>query len=688
MSRMPTEQTILEVQDLSIAYPISIGVVRAVEEVSFTLADGEALGLVGESGCGKSTLGLSILKLLRPPGRVTEGKIIYRGPTSSRMDKRALLKHARAEHLHDLPEPAHLAEPAYSPWSGISWRPSISTIPPCRGTRPWPRVGKMLGTLGIEGKRLKEYPHQLSGGMRQRIMIGLALIMNPDILIADEPTTSLDVIVEAGFTELLAALRRLYKLSIILITHNLGLVAEIADRIAVMYAGQIMEIAATEDIFARPLHPYTQGLIDCVPNILLDQKELVTMPGSPPDLVDPPAGAASRRAVRKVMPICREEAPALLEHAPRTRGRLLAVPDSRRGRLSKGRMTWRRLYRHRTWSRSSPFAARSSTSSPRTEERARGGPRHLLHRGRRGARPRGRKRLGQVHNGPAASPPHRADLGPRGVPGQGHHELPAARDGAPARQGADRVPGPQLLPQPAHERRAGHHASAHIHGIGTPAERRERVLDLMEKVGLSPAEFLYRKYPHQLSGGQSQRVVLARALVTKPDFLVADEPIAMADVSVRALILQLMRQLKQDMGLTYLFITHDLATAKYLCDRIAVMYLGQDRGARHAGRAVRQSAPPLHEGAPRRGAGSRSHGAPRQEPAEGRNPQRHQSALRLPLSSPLPVSPCRNAAKRGRRCARLPPGHFSACILDWTRAAPQLLACPALSFYHVHRAES
>ena len=129
-------------------------------------------------------------------------------------------------------------------------------------------VEKMLETLGIEKKRLQEYPHQLSGGMRQRIMIGLALIMNPDILIADEPTTSLDVIVEAGFTDLLLSLRRLYKLSIILITHNLGLVAEIADRIAVMYAGRIMEIASTEEIFARPLHPYTQGLIDCVPNIL------------------------------------------------------------------------------------------------------------------------------------------------------------------------------------------------------------------------------------------------------------------------------------------------------------------------------------------------------------------------------------------------------------------------------------
>ena len=177
-------------------------------------------------------------------------------------------------------------------------------------------VEKLLENLGIEKKRLKEYPHQLSGGMRQRIMIGLALIMNPDILVADEPTTSLDVIVEAGFTDLLAALRRLYRLSIILITHNLGLVAEIADRIAVMYGGKIMELASTHDIFARPLHPYTQGLINCVPNIRLEQKDLVTMPGSPPDLVEPPGGCRFSPRCPKAMPICREKQPAFLAHAP------------------------------------------------------------------------------------------------------------------------------------------------------------------------------------------------------------------------------------------------------------------------------------------------------------------------------------------------------------------------------------
>ena len=310
-----TDKRILEVLDLSIAYPISIGVVRAVEGVSFTLDDGEALGLVGESGCGKSTLGLSILKLQRPPGRVTGGKILYRGTNVLGMGDRALLRMRGQSISMIFQNPLTSLNPLFTVEKHF-----LETIHFHDSSMPRQKalaaVEKMLETLGIERKRLKEYPHQLSGGMRQRTMIGLALIMNPDILIADEPTTSLDVIVEAGFTELLLSLRRLYKLSIILITHNLGLVAEIADRIAVMYAGRIVEIAPTEEIFARPLHPYTQGLINCVPNILVDQNELVTMPGSPPDLVAPPPGCRFAPRCPHVMAICREQAPALLEHAP------------------------------------------------------------------------------------------------------------------------------------------------------------------------------------------------------------------------------------------------------------------------------------------------------------------------------------------------------------------------------------
>ena len=308
-----TAAPILEVRNLSISYPITIGTVQAVRDVSFTLADGESLGLVGESGCGKSTLGLAILDLLRPPGRITGGQIVYRGRDILKMGNRELLS-LRGQNISMIfQNPLTSLNPLFTVEKHFletikQHDPSMSRETAIGG------VEKLLQTLGIEKKRLKEYPHQLSGGMRQRIMIGLALVMNPDILVADEPTTSLDVIVEAGFTELLAGLKELYALSLILITHNLGLVAQVADRIAVMYGGRIMELASAAEIFAHPLHPYTQGLIKSVPNILLEQKELETMPGSPPDLVAPPPGCPFAPRCPHVMDICRARMPRLSQY--------------------------------------------------------------------------------------------------------------------------------------------------------------------------------------------------------------------------------------------------------------------------------------------------------------------------------------------------------------------------------------
>jgi len=310
MTDLARQEAMLEIRGLSIAYPISIGTVRAVDDVSLSLARGEALGLVGESGCGKSTLGLSVLRLLRPPGRIVSGSILYRGREILSMGERELLSLRGRNISMIFQNPLTSLNPLFT-----VERQFLETIrvhdPSMPRARALEAVTSLLSTLGIEAGRLKEYPHQLSGGMRQRIMIGLALVLNPDILIADEPTTSLDVIVEAGFTELLARLRDLYGISIVLITHNLGLVAEIADRIAVMYAGRLMEVASTEEIFSRPLHPYTQGLLACVPNIRLDQKELAAMPGSPPDLVDPTPSCRFAPRCPRAMEVCRRAAPAV-----------------------------------------------------------------------------------------------------------------------------------------------------------------------------------------------------------------------------------------------------------------------------------------------------------------------------------------------------------------------------------------
>jgi oligopeptide/dipeptide ABC transporter ATP-binding protein len=303
---------LLEIDKLSIDYPINIGNVQAVRDVSIHLDRGEVLGLVGESGCGKSTLGLSILNLLRPPGKIVGGEIRFKDKDIVSMRKRALLGLRGQDIAMVFQNPLTSLNPLFR----ID-KQFLETIrqhdPKVKKEKALERAENILDALGVEKKRLYDYPHQLSGGMRQRIMIGIGLIMNPEIIIADEPTTSLDVIVEAGFIDLLNRLRKEFKLSILLITHNLGMVAEIADRIAVMYAGRIVESGSADQIYHNQLHPYTYGLINCVPNIKLDQKELITMPGSPPDLVDPPPGCPFAQRCPKVMDRCRSELPALTE---------------------------------------------------------------------------------------------------------------------------------------------------------------------------------------------------------------------------------------------------------------------------------------------------------------------------------------------------------------------------------------
>jgi oligopeptide/dipeptide ABC transporter ATP-binding protein len=302
--------TILDIENLSVQFPINIGTVRAVDDVSWVLEQGEVMGLVGESGCGKSTLGFSILRLLRPPGKIVNGQILYHGQDIVQMNEKEILALRGNKIAMIFQDPLtslnplyridqHFIETLFTHEKGLNKREAFD------------RAERMLESLGISPDRLYEYPHQLSGGMRQRIMIGLGLILNPDLLIADEPTTALDVIVEAQFLDLLADLGKKFNLTIILITHNLGNVAQLADRITVMYGGNMAEVAPAGLLFENPLHPYTQGLLASIPNIKLDQPKLETMPGSPPDLVNPPPGCVFHPRCPQAMDICKEKKPLI-----------------------------------------------------------------------------------------------------------------------------------------------------------------------------------------------------------------------------------------------------------------------------------------------------------------------------------------------------------------------------------------
>jgi len=303
---------LLDVRDLAVDYVSTRGRVRAVDDVSLSLEKGSTLGLVGESGCGKSTIGFSILRIVPPPGRIVSGHIDLDGVDLLQQPEEAMRSVRGSQISMVFQDPMtsldplmriseHFTELFRTHDPRISKKEAVS------------RTIKLLDSLGIGGDRVNDYPHQFSGGMRQRVMIGLALALEPKLIIADEPTTALDVIVEAQVLELLKQLKQKYGLTLILITHNIGIVAEMADTIAVMYAGQVVEVGPTVDIFENPLHPYTKGLLESAPNVLHPERSMRPIPGTPPDLLNPPSGCRFHPRCPKAFEPCPIREPLLCQ---------------------------------------------------------------------------------------------------------------------------------------------------------------------------------------------------------------------------------------------------------------------------------------------------------------------------------------------------------------------------------------
>jgi len=306
---------LVSIRNLSVVYNTRAGEVRAVDRVDLDIQPGEVLGLVGESGCGKSTLGMALLRLVRHPGRIAGGEIWFDGKNLLDLDDEEMR----------LLRGAHISMIFQDPMTSLNPLQRISdhvveTIlthkPEMDEEKARQQAAELIDRLGIMAERLDDYPHQLSGGMRQRVMIGLALALRADLIIADEPTTSLDVIVEAQFLDLLKELQRDFGLTILLITHNIGVVAQLSDRVAVMYAAKLVELADVEDLFGAPLHPYTQALLASVPNIRLVGDTLKIMRGSPPDLIQPPPGCRFHPRCSHAFEPCPFEEPPLTEVRP------------------------------------------------------------------------------------------------------------------------------------------------------------------------------------------------------------------------------------------------------------------------------------------------------------------------------------------------------------------------------------
>ncbi|WP_456396163.1 ABC transporter ATP-binding protein [Thermococcus sp.] len=312
-------EPILEIKDLSVYFYTYAGVVKAIEKVSFDVYRGETLALVGETGCGKSVTSRAITKLIESPGKIVSGQVIYHRNDGSTIDLLKLneeeIREIRGNEIaYIFQDPHSSLDPLYT--IGYQIAESMEVHGRIKNIKEGiPKVISILREVLLPDpeRRVKNYPHELSGGMKQRVVIGTGIANNPKILIADEPTTALDVTVQAQILELLNELKRKYNATVILITHNLGVVAETAQRVIVMYAGKVAEIGTVEQIFKNPLHPYTKGLLKAVPNPMIKVERLEAIPGTVPNLITPPGGCRFHPRCPFAKEICRKKVPELKE---------------------------------------------------------------------------------------------------------------------------------------------------------------------------------------------------------------------------------------------------------------------------------------------------------------------------------------------------------------------------------------
>ena len=328
------KKEVLKIEDLSISFYTPVGEVKAVDSINYTLHENEIMGIVGESGSGKSVESYGIMGLLQEPGKVKSGKILFKGENVLDYDKNKMSEFRGAKCSMIFQNPMTCLNPVYT--IGNQLMEALLVHKKCLKDEAYQKAVDMLDSVGISNpkRRMKQYPHELSGGMRQRVMIGMGLICEPDILIADEPTTALDVTIQAQILELIKEFQNKSKMSVIFITHNLAVVAQICDTVSVMYAGRIVEQGSVEEIFYNPKHPYTKGLLKSMPRI--DSKEQVrleSIKGTPVDMLNPPEGCGFSTRCEHCMNICLKKEPPMLEMGNGHRSKcFLHIKESINGR--------------------------------------------------------------------------------------------------------------------------------------------------------------------------------------------------------------------------------------------------------------------------------------------------------------------------------------------------------------------
>ncbi len=571
------ETPLLSVKGLRLDIPTAAGTLRALRGVDLEVQRGRTLGIVGESGSGKSLTALSILGL-HPAGSMRKAEhILLDGTDIGTFNEARLCREVRGKSIGMIfQEPMTSLNPVMPIGRQLTEVMTIHGLSSHEEARE--RAVMLLERVGITGapRRLDQYPHQFSGGQRQRVMIAMALMAKPRLLIADEPTTALDVTVQAEILRLLAELRHEFGMGLILITHNLGVVSRIADDVLVMYAGEVVETAPAQQLFRTPHHPYTLGLLASVPRRDPDMRgsRLGAIPGVVPSLIGEIRGCAFAPRCRFARDECRNEAPPVRQHCTGTLFRCihdqLPVVEAVVPPLAQRQEPERRKepvlqatgLKRDYWVRRGIFAAPSRLSAVAGVDLAVRHGEVLAIVGESGC---GKSTLGRLLLGL-----EKPDAGTVLLKGRTIADVPG-RERARLIQPIFQDPRGSLNPRRSVLQII--RRPLDVHGIGDPASRDEAVRQLMQQVGL-PIRLIHA-YPNQLSGGQRQRVAIARALIMKPAILLCDEPTSALDVSVQAQILNLLMDLKQDLGLTFVLITHDLSVVEHMADRVAVMYLGQ-----------------------------------------------------------------------------------------------------------------
>ncbi|ALE07498.1 peptide ABC transporter ATP-binding protein [Arthrobacter sp. ERGS1:01] len=593
---LPPESTVadnntplLEVRDLSVTFPAPSGSVTAVRGVNYHVNKGEFLGIVGESGSGKSVSSLAVMGLL-PSSAQVSGEILFEGkPLLGRND--AQMSRLRGDGISIIfQDPLSALTPVYT----IGAQIAESLLLHDKGLSKLAanaRAVELLKIVGIPNpeRRAQAFPHEFSGGMRQRAMIAIAIANNPRLIIADEPTTALDVTIQAQILEVLQKAKDLTGAAVVLITHDLGVVAGNADRIAVMYAGRIVETGTVDQVFHEPTMPYTIGLLRSMPNLATaGHTRLVPLEGRPPQLSNLAPGCPFAPRCPIAVDACRSTEPplAMIGDASNHSAACLRMAEIDGGQLKRGQI----------YPVPAPVAAAERAAvEPASVLAVEGLVRHfpLL----KGAV--FKRQVGTVKAVDGVSLDIRSGqtLGLVGESGCGKTTtIMEILELAKPQAGRISVDGRDVAAMSAKERRALRRdiqvvfqdpmASLDprlpiqdiiaepltVHGVPA-AERREKVAEVLELVGLDPV--MANRYPHEFSGGQRQRIGIARALVTDPKIIVLDEPVSALDVSIQAGVINLLEDLQERLGLSYLFVAHDLAVVRQIAHTVAVMYLGR-----------------------------------------------------------------------------------------------------------------